>query len=172
MKSEVPLLVKFVGSHGLDFALSNLDNLTERSVDHLPIRFSRVKAAPGSPNLLALSFRTPPIMVRLSSLRLETFQIPKDETCSSSRTAMVVPPLELCFELGYQDGIEYLPSRGPPKLLLDDLRVFIENRPFSESGESLSAAYLTTKPAGLKHKPPAGTRNTAGLLVWPRDQMM
>ncbi len=85
---------------------------------------------------------------------------------------MGAPPLELCFELGYHEGIEYLPSRGPPKLLLDDLKAFAENRPFSESGESLSAAYLAAKPAGLKHKLPKDACNLVEMLSWPRDQLM
>ena len=84
---------------------------------------------------------------------------------------MVAPPLELCFKLGYHEGIEYLPSRGPPQLLLDDLKAFVENRPFSESGESLSAAYLAAEPAGLKHEPPADARRLAGLHSWPRDRL-
>ena len=85
---------------------------------------------------------------------------------------MVAPPLELCFELGYHDGIEYLPSRGPSKLLLDDLKAFVENRPFSESGELLSAAYLAAEPAGLKHEPPADACHLGELLSWPRDQLV
>ena len=85
---------------------------------------------------------------------------------------MVVPPLQLCFELGYHEGIEYFPSRGPPKLLLDDIEAFVENRPFSESGESLSAAYLAAKPAGLKHKLPENYCNLMGMCSWPRDQLM
>ena len=89
---------------------------------------------------------------------------------------MVAPPLGLCYQIGYFDGIyfgiEYLPSRGPPKLLLDDLKAFVEDRPFSESGKSLSAAYLAAEPAGLKHEPPTNARKTADLLLWPRDQKM
>ena len=84
---------------------------------------------------------------------------------------MVAPALQLCFELGYHDWTEF-PSRGPAKLLLDDLKAFIEDRPFSESVESLSAAYLATKPAGLKHEPPKNGCQLAGLLSWPRDQLM
>ena len=85
---------------------------------------------------------------------------------------MVATPLELCFELGYHEGIEHLPCRGPPKLLLDDLKAFVEDRPFSESKESLSASYLATKPAGLKHRLSEDASNLAGMLAWPRDRMM
>ena len=172
MESEVPLFVKIVGSNGLDLALSKLDNLTERSVLYSPIQFFRVKAAPDSPNPLALGFKTPAIAIVSSILRPMTVQSPKFEPCSSSRTTMVTPELELCFALGYHEGIEYLPSRGPPKLLLDDLKAFAENRPFSESRESLSAAYLAAKPAGLKHEPPKGACQLAEMLSWPRDRLM
>ena len=173
MESEVPLFVKIIGSNGLDLALSKLDNLTERSVLYSPIQFSRVKAAPNCPNLLALSFKTPPIAVVCSFLRPMTVQTPKVEPCTSSESTMVTSPLELCFELGYHelDGIRYLPPRGAPKLLLDDLKAFVENRPFSESGESLSAAYLAAEPPGLKHQPPKNACQLE-LLSWPRDQLM
>ena len=84
---------------------------------------------------------------------------------------MVAPPLQLCFELGYHDWSEF-PSRGPAKLLLDDLKVFVEDRSTSESVESLSAAYLAAKPAGLKHEPGRNDCQLAGLLAWPRDRLM
>ena len=84
---------------------------------------------------------------------------------------MVVPPVELCFELGYHGGIQFLPSRGPAELLLDDLRALVENSPFSDSAESLSAAYLAAKPAGLKHEP---SKNACQLefLSWPKGRLM
>ena len=85
---------------------------------------------------------------------------------------MVVPPLELCFELGYQEGIEYLPSRGLPKLLLDDLKAFVQDKSSSESAESLSAAYLAAEPAGLKHEPPETACQLAEMPYWPKDQLM
>ena len=85
---------------------------------------------------------------------------------------MVVPPLELCFKLGYQEGIEYLPSRGLPKLLLDDLEAFVQDKSSSESAESLSAAYLAAEPAGLKHEPPKTACQLAEMLSWPKDQFM
>ena len=84
---------------------------------------------------------------------------------------MVASPIELCSELGYRDGIDYLPSRGPPELLLDELKAFLKERPFSESGEALSAAYLASEPAGLKHEPPE-TACQLGLLSWPEDDLM
>ena len=84
---------------------------------------------------------------------------------------MVAPPLQLCFELGYHDWSE-LPSRGPAKLLLDDLKNFVENRLFSDSVESLSVAYLAAKPAGLKHEPRNNGCQLVGLLSWPRDRLM
>ena len=85
---------------------------------------------------------------------------------------------DLCFELGYFD-LRYLDwydlaSRGAPQLLLNHLKLFVKDRPSSESVESLSAAYLATKPAGLKHEPLYNyyhpDRELAGLLSWPRDQ--
>ena len=79
---------------------------------------------------------------------------------------------EICFELGYHEGIDDIPYRGPPKLLLDDLESFAESRPLSESGGSLSAAYLTAKPAGLKHKLPESASQSARMLSWPRDQLL
>lgn len=84
---------------------------------------------------------------------------------------MVAPALQLCFELGYHDWTDF-PSRGPAKLLLDDLKAFLEDKSFSESAESLSAAYLATKPAGLKHEPRKIVSQLAGLLSWPRDRLM
>ena len=172
LKSEVSLFVKMEGSNGLDFAPSKLDNLTERSVLYLPIQLSRVKAAPDSSNLLELGFKTPPIAVVCSIMRSMTVQISEIEPCSYSKITMIAPPLELCFELGYHEGIEHLPSRGPPKLLLDDLKAFAEDRPFSGSRESLSAAYLAAKPAGLKHKLSKNACNLAEVLSWPKDQLM
>ena len=82
LKSEVPLFVKMDGSNGLDFALSKLDDLTERSVLYSPIQLSRIKAAPDSLNLLAISFQTPRIAVVCSIVRSMTVQIPKFEPCS------------------------------------------------------------------------------------------
>lgn len=84
---------------------------------------------------------------------------------------MAAPPLQLCFELGYHDWTEF-PSRGPAKLLIDDLEEFAGDRPLSESAESLSAAYLARKPAGLKHEPLDNGCELAGLLSWPRDRLM
>ena len=170
MKSEAPLSVKILGSNGLDFAHSKFDNLTERSVYHSPTRFSRVEATTDPPNLLAFSFKIPPIAVVLTTLKLRTVQIRMIETRSSSRTITVAPPLQLCFELGYHDWTEF-PSRGPAKLLLQDLKDFVKNRPFSDSAESLIAAYLAAKPAGLKHKPFKNARQLE-LLSWPRDRLM
>lgn len=79
---------------------------------------------------------------------------------------------EICFELGYHEGIDDLPSRGPPKLLLDDLTAFVVDRPPFVSEESLSAAYLAAKPPGLKHKLPKNASQLTGMLSWPRDRIM
>ena len=96
----------------------------------------------------------------------------KVEPCSSSsRTTLVATPLELCFELGYHE-IGDLPSRGPPKLLLDDLKALVKDTPVLDSEESLSAAYLAAKPAGLKHKLPKDACQLPGMLSWPRDRLM
>ena len=84
---------------------------------------------------------------------------------------MSVSILEICFELGYHE-IGDLASRGPPKLLLDDLKALVEDTLVLESEESLSAAYLAAKPAGLKHKLPNSASQLAGMLSWPRDRLM
>ena len=84
---------------------------------------------------------------------------------------MSVSILEICFELGYHE-IGDLASRGPPKLLLDDLKALVEDTLVLESEESLSTAYLAAKPAGLKHKLPNSACQLVGTLSWPRDRLM
>ena len=39
---------------------------------------------------------------------------------------MVASPIELCSVLSHHNKIDYLPSQGPPKLLLDGLKAFIK----------------------------------------------
>ena len=100
-----------------------------------------------------------------------TDQSVKVEQCSYPKSALSASTNEICFELGYHE-IGDLPSRGPPKLLLDDLKALVEDTPVLGSQESLSAAYLATKPAGLKHKLPENACQLAGTLSWPRDRLM
>ena len=93
-----------------------------------------------------------------------TAQSVKVEPCSSSKSTLSANISDICFELDYHEieDLPYFPSRGPPKLLLDDLKAFVEDRPVFESEESLSAAYLAAKPAGLKHKLPGNACQLAG----------
>ena len=100
-----------------------------------------------------------------------TVQSVNVEPCSFPRITMSASTLHVCFELGYHE-IGDLPSRGPPKLLLDDLKALVEDTPVYASEESLSAGYLASKPAGLKHKLPENACQLQGMLSWPRDRLM
>ena len=78
--------------------------------------------------------------------------------------------LELCFKLGYHDPVDGVPSRGQPKVLLDDLKTFNDTHPWLSQPDYMTDIYLSTPPAGLKHTPVNGDANSVHLLLWARDR--
>ncbi|KAL2042979.1 hypothetical protein N7G274_004037 [Stereocaulon virgatum] len=76
--------------------------------------------------------------------------------------------LELCAELGFLDTSREGPSRGLPKVLLDDMKTYAKFRRFVRDAVLLADAYLYAVNAGEKHWPSAETPQW-GFLAWGAD---
>ena len=59
--------------------------------------------------------------------------------------------LELCAQLGFLDRSHEGPSRGLPKVLLDDMKGYVKHRRFVEDAALMADAYLYVAHAGEKH---------------------
>ena len=59
--------------------------------------------------------------------------------------------LELCAQLGFLDTSHKGPSRGLPKVLLDDMKGYVKHRRFVEDAALMADVYLYVAHAGEKH---------------------
>ena len=83
--------------------------------------------------------------------------------------------MELCAQLGFLDDFHEGPSRGTPKVLLDEMRVFVKKRIFVQDPDLMAKLYLDIHEAGEKHLPVAGIPLqgqplSGGDLAWPVDR--
>ena len=76
--------------------------------------------------------------------------------------------LELCAQLGFLDTSHEGPSRGLPKVLLDDMKKYAKFRQFVRDAVLLADAYLYVSNAGEKHWPSAEIPQW-GFLAWGVD---
>ena len=59
--------------------------------------------------------------------------------------------LELCAQLGFLDTSHEGPSRGLPKVMLDDMKSYVKHRRFVEDAALMADAYIFVAHAGEKH---------------------